>query len=921
MTFSRFVLRALSYLVPAHERAEWLREWEAEVAYAWNSSQLHGPANELLGPVRHSPKRRTAHVSRFAIGLRCLGALEDAFWLRIRRRDNTMVLQDIRYAVRTLQKNPLFTVVVLLTLALGIGANTAIFTLVDAVLLRPLPVAHPEEITDVYTTCRAGFPWCTSSYPDFLDYRDRNNTFAGMAAYGGTRLSVDDGESATIAGGMLVTGNYFTMLGVNALHGRTILPDDDHIGDPRPVILLSHRMWMNEFAGDEGIIGRDLRLNGSPFTVVGVAPKKFRGTRLNSDPDLWLPFSSLPLVATGSRAGNRQGTGGSPAPSVLSSRGTRFIALIGRRKPNVTNAQALADLLALSSRMQEENPRARGGRSVTVEATRTYTLPRAQTGEDIVRFVTLLLTVVGASLLIACANIANLMLSRASARRREIGMRIALGADRGRLVKQLITESLVLSVAGAAAGLFVASMGLKFLSGYALPGFVSIASLDLQLDGPVLAFTGGIAILTGLLFGVIPAIQTTNPNLTVALKEQSADPRSRGIAKTRSVLLAIQTALALVLLIGAGLFLRSLKQGLDADVGFETRRLAMATFDLSTRGYTEEQAIQFVADLTARAEGMPTARQVSSSVFRPLAGSAAGFFIHIDGYNVADGEELRIEANWVGSGYFRTMGIPVTGRDITEQDRQGAPLVAVINETMARRWWSNQDPVGRTYHMFQDGSGPEVLIVGVAQDVKYGLAGDPEPYIYYPIMQQMDRALDASINLLVATDAPALQILPTLRSHIRELDSQLAISDLTTLQNRFADFLMPQRMGTTLLTTLGGLTVLLAVVGITGVVGYAVNQRRREIGIRLALGAANLHVLHVIVRGAVIPVAVGLGVGLVVAFGVTRLISNFMFGITPTDPAIFIAVPLLMLTVTLVAAYLPARRATLINPTEALRSE
>ncbi|MCH6547329.1 MAG: ABC transporter permease, partial [Gemmatimonadetes bacterium] len=291
------------------------------------------------------------------------------------------------------------------------------------------------------------------------------------------------------------------------------------------------------------------------------------------------------------------------------------------------------------------------------------------------------------------------------------------------------------------------------------------------------------------------------------------------------------------------------------------------------------------------------------------------------GHDVTDGGELRIEANWVGPGYFRTMGIPVTGRDITEQDRQGAPLVAVINETMARRWWSDQDPVGRTYRMFFNGSGPEVLIVGVAQDVKEGLAEDPEPYIYYPIMQHMDRALAASINLLVATDAPALQILPTLRSHIRELDSQLAISDLTTLQNRFADFLMPQRMGTTLLTTLGGLTVLLAVVGITGVVGYAVNQRRREIGIRLALGATNVHVVHVIVRGTVIPVAVGLGVGIIVAFGVTRLITNFMFGITPTDPAIFVAVPLLTLAVTLVAAYLPARRATIINPTEALRSE
>ena len=466
MTFSKFALRALSYLVPA-QRADWLREWEAELTYAWHSSQFRGPTNELLEPTGRRHKQAPSRVVRLTIALRCFGALEDAFWLRMRRRDNTMVLQDIRYAVRTLGKNPLFTAVVLLTLALGIGANTAIFTLVDAVLLRPLPVAHPEELADVYTTCRRGFPWCTSSYPDFIDYRDRSTTFADMAAFGGTQLSVDDGESANVAGGMFVTGDYFTMLGVNALHGRTILPDDDRVGDPRPVILLSHRMWMSEFAGDEDIVGRDLRLNGSPFTVVGVAPKRFRGTRLSSDPDLWIPFSSQPLVLGG------PGTtaAGAARPSVFENRGTRRFAIIGRRKPGVTRDQARAEMAALSDRMQEENAGARGGRggrSITIEATRTYALPAAQTGEDIVRFVTLLLTVVAASLLIACANIANLMLSRASARRREIGMRIALGADRGRLVKQLITESLVLSVAGAVAGLFVASMALKFLSGYAL---------------------------------------------------------------------------------------------------------------------------------------------------------------------------------------------------------------------------------------------------------------------------------------------------------------------------------------------------------------------------------------------------------------------------------------------------------------------
>ncbi len=425
----------------------------------------------------------------------------------------------------------------------------------------------------------------------------------------------------------------------------------------------------------------------------------------------------------------------------------------------------------------------------------------------------------------------------------------------------------------------------------------------------------------GLLFGVAPALQTTNPNLTAALKEQSSDARVGGVMRTRGVLLTIQTAMALVLLVGAGLFVRSLKNGLDADLGFETRNLAMASFNLARRQYSEPAALQFVQDLSDRAAQLPGTVNVTSAVYPPLALGSSGFFISIDGYTPAEGEELRIEANWVGPDYFRTLGIPlINGRDITEQDRVGAPYVAVINETMAKRWWPGEDPVGRTFRLNGDGSGPEVLIVGYAKDVKDGLSADPEPFVYYPMAQHMGRAI-SRLNLLVATDADPLNVLPTLRQHLRELDPNLAVPELTTLQNRFADFLMPQRMGTTLLSTLGGMTILLAVIGISGVVAYTVNQRRREIGIRLALGAAQSHVLNVIVRGAVIPVAVGLGIGLVAAFGVTRLIANFMFGVEPHDPVTFVTVPALMAVVALMAAYLPALRATKVNPTEALKSE
>ena len=893
------LLWLVSLVVPSHTRPEWLKEWKAELYYTWG---LDGP-------------RRRWRVSAY---LRCLGALEDALWLRIRRRDRGMLLQDIRYAIRSFAKSPGFTVVVLLTLALGIGANTAIFTMVDAVLLRPLPVHEPAELADIYTTCRRGFPYCSSSYPDYLDYRDRNHTFSDMAAFDGNTVTLDAGDGTQLVGAMLVTGNYFSTLGVNAAQGRVILPDDNRLGDPRAVLVLSHGVWANDFGEDPAVMGRDVRLNGTPFTVIGVAPEAFRGTRLNQSPDLWIPFATLPVITnTMPSGGERNQSDGNP----LVQRNTRWITgTIGRRRPGVTIEQARADMISVSDGLQEEYP-SRDGRTITTEATRAFTLPAASTGADIVRFVTLLMVAVSAALLIAVANIANLLLARATARRREIGLRIALGAGRGRLVRQLLTESVLLSVVGAAAGLAVASVALDFLSGYALPGFVSIGSLELSLDGRVLAFTGIVALIAGLLFGVAPALQTTNPNLTAALKGQSSDARVGGVMRTRGVLLTIQTAMALVLLVGAGLFVRSLKNGLDADLGFETRSLAMASFNLARRDYTESAALRFVQDLGDRAAQLPGTVNVTSAVYPPLTLGSSGFFIAVDGYTPADGEELRIEANWVGPDYFRTLGIPlISGRDITEQDRVGTPYVAVINETMAKRWWLGQDPVGRTFQMNRDGSGPEVLVVGYAKDVKDGLSQDPEPFVYYAMAQHMGRAL-SGINLLVATVADPVNVLPTLRQHLRELDPNLAVPELTTLQNRFADFLMPQRMGTTLLSTLGGMTVLLAVIGISGVVAYTVNQRRREIGIRLALGAAQSHVLNVIVRGALIPVGLGLGIGLIAAFGVTRLISNFMFGIAPTDPLTFVMVPLALAGVAVAAAYVPARRATSVNPTEALRSE
>ena len=903
------LLRVISLLVPSHERVEWRREWEAEIAHARRARPLSGPANPLMGQTGGAPRRPTAPLSRFAIALRCLGALEDAFWLRIRRRNRGMVLQDVRYAVRSFAKNPVFTLVVVVTLALGIGANTAIFTLVDVVLLRPLPVQEPDELVDIWTTCRRGFTYCSSSYPDYLDYRDRNRTLLDVAAFTFVRLSLVVGDGNRIVQGALASGNYFGLLGIAPHLGRLIIPSDDERGRPEQVAVLSYRFWSDRFGGQPDAVGREIRLNGAPYTIVGVTPRPFRGTRLNAEPEVWIPFTSYDVIATGRDQGRDR----------LSVRTSRWIGgLIGRRQPRVTLEQVRADLAALSEQMREEFPRERGPRNVTVEAVQGITLP-VTAGADVTRFVLLLMSVVGATLLMACVNVANLLLARARSRRREIAVRLALGAGQGRLTAQLLTESLLLAGLGAAAGLGVAQLSFAALSEFSLPGFVAVDSLDLRLDARVLAFTVAASLLTGLIFGLAPALQTRRLSVTGALKNDEVG--GGGALRTRGMLLTVQTILAVVLLTGAGLFVRSLRNGLATDTGFTTRSMATLSVDFGMHRYTHERSMQFIREFADRVEALPGVSSVSYSILPPPTAGGMATFAQIDGYTPQPDEELRIEYDMVGPVYFATMGIRLDrGRDFTAADRAGAASVVVINQTMAARWWPGVNPLGRTIRV----GGPDIPpweIVGVARDVGRGLDGVPQPFVYFPMLQESTLVLNGDITFVVKTAGDDAQLLSALSTTLHELDPNLAARDLATMDNRMAQFLMPQRMGSTLLAALGGMALVLATVGIFGVVAYAVNQRRREIGIRLALGAKVSHILSLVIRSAAVPVAIGLVVGLGVAAALSRLVSNFMFDVAPHDPATFSAVAVLVVAVTLLAAYLPARRATTVNPAEALRSE
>ncbi len=885
------LLRLIGLLVPRPERRDWVNEWAAELHSRWG---LDG-------------QRRRSTLSAH---LHCLGAFEDALRLRIRRRHALMIAHDVRFAWRSFLRNPVFTLTILTTLALGIGANTAIFSLVDVVLLRPLPIEQPESLADVYTTCRRGFQYCSSSYPDFVDYKERSRSFSDMAAFSGTQVVLERGEGAELITAMLVTGSYFQLLGVPSMLGRTILPADDRLGQPETVAILSHRAWQERFGADPKIVGATVRINQAPFTIVGVAPPGFRGTRLGSDPDAWIPFTTYPLI-----------DGTENRNEALTSRGMRWIyGVIGRRNAGVTIEQARADMAAVSDQLEEEDPR-RAGRQITVEPTRTYTLPVATTGDDLVRFVLVLMAVVGASLLIACANAASLMLARASARRQEIGVRVALGADQRVLARQMLTESLLLSTIGALIGISVAAGALKLFAGYALPGGIPIGALDIALDTRVLAFTGVLSVVTGIAFGLVPAIQATNPSIVNALRD---DPR-RGAAprmlRTREWLLTFQTALALVLLIGAGLFVRSLRSGLKTDVGFETRRLALAAIDLPMHRYTAPQIVQFLDDLRERVEHLPGVASVTHGLRPPLAQGGNGFLAIVDSYSPAPDEEIRIEADFVGTDYVRTLGIPLRGRDFVNGDRVGSRLVGIINETMARRYWPDSDALGSTLSMLWGPDNSAIEVIGIAGDVKDGLTENPEPFIYFPLAQHPARSEDAAAWFMAATPDDAINIVPQLRREIQALDSDIGISELTTLDNRFAEMLMPQRMGSMLLSLLGALTVVLAVVGIAGIVTYTVNQRKHEIGVRMALGASVGSVLRLLVTAALKPVVVGILLGVVAALTLTRLVSSFLLDVQATDTLTFIGIPILLASLAALAAFLPALRASAIHPTQALKTE
>ena len=578
--------------------------------------------------------------------------------------------QDLRYGARMLRTRPGFTAAAVLSLALGIGATVAIFSLLDTVLLRPLPVKNPSELANVYTSCRRGNPYCATSFPEFLDYRSQSRTFTDLASFQPMTLSASAGTGSWISDAMLITDNYFTLLGVTPFAGRLITPGMSPEADP--VVVLSHGVWTSRFGGSPDIVGDSLQLNGTAFRVIGIAPPDFRGTRIGSRPELWVPIESRSVWA--------RAQGGTDP---LTSRGTRWISgTIGRRRPGVTIEQAQAEMSVISDALPS-----RSGRFITVEPAGTLTL-WPSSADDIVRFINLLMAGVAAMLFIACANIAGLLLARGAARRREFELRQALGAGWARLVRQLFAEYLVLVIPGTAAGLVVASGAMTVLAAYDLPGAVSIASLDLGLDTRALTFTIALMAMTGL-FGLLPAFSTTAVNAAHTVSERATGEGTGRSIRGHGLLLMVQVAVTIVLLFGAGLFIRSLRNGLGLDVGLNSRYVAIASINPSLSRYSPERMRAVIDEAVARLTTLPGIESAAVSSVAPLAPAGMGFFAQVDGYTPAPDEEVRIESTFVGSEYFQTLGIEVrAGRGLRPPMVRGPGWL----RSSARRWRAATGP-------------------------------------------------------------------------------------------------------------------------------------------------------------------------------------------------------------------------------------
>ena len=809
------------------------------------------------------------------------------------------LISDIRYGFRNFLKRPGFTAIAVVTLALGIGANTAIFSLVNTVLLRPLPVPHPEQLIEVYGTLHNGADYTIQSYLNYKDYRDRNDVFSGLIAYRFAPMSISHESRNERVWGYLVSGNYFGVLGVQPFLGRYFASEEDKTPGSHPVAVISYGCWQKRFASDRGIVGQALRLNGHVFTVIGVAPKGFSGTEVAYAPELFVPMMMAHEIEPGS--------------NWLESRDDDNLFVVGRLKPGVTSTQAESELRAITLQLGKEYPQENEGRGVRLLTPGLF-IPDIR--NSVISFSGVLMGVVGLVLLLACVNLANLLLARATERRKELAIRLALGASRARIVRQLVTESVLLSLGGGLGGLLLAAWINDLVGSIKLPTDIALV-FDLRLDWRVLAFALAVSLATGIFFSLLPALQSSNPELVPALKDEASMAGFRR-SRLRNALVVVQVALSLVLLVCAGLVVRSLQVAQRTRPGFTPENAVALSFDLGLQGYSEEKGRAFQRQLIERTQKVAGVRSVALTSTVPLTLDYSYTSIYAEGQSTTGTTNLPLAVpNEISPDYFRTMEIPLRGRDFTERDNKDESRVAIVNETFARRLLPGRDAIGRRFN-FSGPDKPYWEVIGVAADGKYNSLGeDPKAAFYRPLLR------DYSTNgtLVARTVGDPQSVLAALRSELQRLDPTLPLYNVQTLSDHMSVPLFPFRMAAIVLGSFGVLAIVLAAIGIYGVMSYVVVGRTREIGVRIALGAARRDVLLLIVRQGMTLAVMGLGIGLLIAFGVAQLLSKLLFGVSPVDPLTFVGVSLLLALVAALACYIPARRATAVDPLVALRYE
>ncbi len=886
-----WLIRFIGLIVPARLRVDWRQEWEAELR--WRERQL-AEWDKL-------DAKNQLELWRYS-----LGAFADALWLQPKRWEDEMI-QDLRYGIRMLLKNKAFTAVAVLSLALGIGANTAIFSLIDAVLLKMLPVERPEQLYLIQNVGPRSLHGGAPPYPCFEQFRERTQSFTGLAAFTTQKPKLRiDGQLEEVSG-QFASGNYFSLLGVRAALGRMLSPADDTVpgrgGPDGLVAVISHNYWTRRFGGDPAAIGKVVQLNNNPVTIIGVTPPEFYGLFPGAEVNITLPMMT-------------EGAG------TLTAKTGWWFQAVGRLKPDIPVEQARVELDTIfQAYMDGTNFSAEMRR----EAFARIELASASRGLDTLRRqfsrpLQALMVIVALVLLIACANVANLLLARAAARRNEFAVRLALGAGPFRLARQSLTESLLLVGLGGLLGLLFARWGSAFLVSFFATGRERFF-VNLPLDYRVLLFTAGVALLTGLIFGLVPALQATRVDPNRSLKD-GASTSTRTRSRFGKSLVVAQVALSLPLLVGAGLFLRTLHNLRNIDAGFRPEGVLTMRVQPVGETYQGARLTDLWKDVTARVERLPGVRSVSLSSLSPLDGNNRGILVEVPGFTPRTVQDKQIRMNQVSPGYFQTFGIGLKqGRSFTAADNENAPKVALLNEAAARFYFGDRNPLGAqiTTSNHPPGEQPPLYeIVGVVSDIRAQNLREPDARTMYLPTAQAHNPL-GSLMLAVRAESGLSELTRTVQGELRAVGPDILFTNVATLGERVYQSLLQERLVATLSLFFGLLALLLASIGLYGVMSYDVARRTHEIGIRMALGASAPRVVRLILRQTLVWVALGIVIGLGAALATSRWAESLLFGLGPNDMLTIGLAPLVLLAVAALAGYLPARRAARVDPLVALR--